>query len=221
MCGRFVSRVDAALEREFSLVRPPFEMDDINVAPTATIPVVYESDEGRVCDPMRWGLVPASARGKVGKYPNHNARSDKLDKWPWHVAWARGQRCLIPAWYVYEWQEVEGQSKKQRWAIRLADQPVMALAGIWDVSRSDDGEIEIVSTTMLTMRANQLMRRIHNSGKNRHRMIVPIEPPQFQVWLNGSVEEAQALIQPYPSARMEAWPVSSIVTEDDLVRSGE
>ena len=218
MCGRFVSKVDASLEREFSLVRPPFEMDEINVAPTATIPVVYESDEGRVCDPMRWGFVPESARGKIGKYPNHNARSENLDKWPWDVAWQRGRRAIIPAWGAYEWQEVEGQSRKQRWVIRLANQHVMALAGMWDVSRSDDGEIEIVSTTVFTMRANQLMRRIHNSGKNKHRMPVPLEPPEYDVWLNGTIAEALALIKPYPSARMEAWPVSSKVTEADLAR---
>ena len=42
----------------------------------------------------RWSLIPRGSR-EPPAYPLNNARSDKLDTWPWRAV--QRQRCLIPA----------------------------------------------------------------------------------------------------------------------------
>ncbi len=214
MCTRFVSKTDADLEREWSLVRPPFELDNIDVRLTDAIPVVYQRTEGRVCDPMRWGLVPFWFKDDKWKAATWNARAETMAEKPsFRGPWRGGRRCLIPAVGFYEWQAVPGQKKKQRWFIRLPNQPRAAIGGLWDFNEKHGP-----SVTMLTVSANELMQRIHNSGANKHRMPLFIEPADFDEWLQGEPPNAEQLVRSYPAARMEAWPVPSIVAPGDLVK---
>ena len=64
MCGRFVSREQAAIEREYHIkVRNPFERV-YNAAPSMLLPVIRqqprEGQDGteREALSMRWGLIP-------------------------------------------------------------------------------------------------------------------------------------------------------------------
>ena len=178
------------------------------------MPVVYRSDEGRESVMMRWGLIPFWFKDDEWKASTFNARVENMHEKPsYRGPWKTGQRCLFPARGFYEWQEVEGQEKKQRWYIRLPEYETMAMAGIWDCNKKLG-----LSATIVTMPANELMRRIQNSGKNKHRMPLFVEPDNFLAWLDGANDAADELMQPYPSARMEAWPVSSRVTPEDLVK---
>ena len=43
------------------------------------------------------------------------------------------------------------------------------------------------------------MAEIHNAGKNRHRMPLMLGANERAAWLSGSVDEAAALIEPYPA----------------------
>ena len=44
MCGRYVSKLDAALKRDWELTRPPPLFESYNIAPTTAVPVVRERD---------------------------------------------------------------------------------------------------------------------------------------------------------------------------------
>src|SRR5882672_10256386 len=59
MCGRYVSPDDAAIEREFSLVRSSGLdiLPSYNVAPSQIAPVVRSINGVRQVSLMRWGLV--------------------------------------------------------------------------------------------------------------------------------------------------------------------
>lgn len=212
MCTRFVSKSDADIEREWSLVRPPFQLDNIDVRLTDAIPVVYQSQQGRVCDPMRWGLIPFWFKDEKWKAATWNARAESMTEKPsFRGAWRAGRRCLVPIAGFYEWQAVPGQKRKQRWYIRLPGYPTAAVAGLWD-----DNAIHGPSVTLVTVPANELMQRIHNSGANKHRMPLFVEPQSFDLWLSGNGTEATGVVKSYPTARMEAWPVSSDITPTDL-----
>ena len=67
----------------------------------------------------------------------------------------------------------------------------MAIAGLWD-SNDKHG----LSATMITMPANELMQRIHNSGANKHRMPLFVQPENFEAWLTNENDVADHLIQP-------------------------
>lgn len=91
------------------------------------------------------------------------------------------------------------------------------MAGLWDESHRADGEI-IISCTIVTMPANQLMRDVHNSKKRgakrellpegERRMPAILQVEDHEAWLSGTEEVAWASLKPYPSERMRAVPVA-------------
>ena len=62
MCGRYVSKIDADLERHFNLTKVPFDFSSYNVAPGRNVPVVRGAETGeRELVLMRWGLIPGQS----------------------------------------------------------------------------------------------------------------------------------------------------------------
>jgi len=106
VCGRYVSPDDAAIEREFNLIRTP-GLDigpNFNVTPTQSVPVVRSVNGVRQLSLMRWGLVPFFAKGIPGAYSTINARIETIETAAsYRGPWKRGQRCIIPAAGFYEW----------------------------------------------------------------------------------------------------------------------
>jgi putative SOS response-associated peptidase YedK len=80
---------------------------------------------------MRWGLVPRWAKDlKVG-FSTFNARADSVATKPaFRDAWQRGQRCLVVTDGCYEWRK----SDKQPFAIGMADDDLMVMAGLTGAS---------------------------------------------------------------------------------------
>ena len=210
MCGRYSTPQQSEAERYFTvhLLHWQFERS-FNVAPSQSVPVVRSTNGQREGVMMRWGLVPFFARGIPPRYSTINARIETLETAPsYRGPWRRGQRCMLPAAGFYEWHLAE-DGRKQPFYIRASDQPMLAMAGLWDRSRAEDGSITD-SCTIVTMPANTLMAQVHNApGKQRMPALLP--PAAFDAWLNGSVEQARAVLQPYPAEFMTAWPVSTRV----------
>ena len=215
MCGRYVSPDDAAIEREFNLVRST-GMDiraSYNVVPSFDVPVIRNVNGVRQLSLMRWGLVPFFAKGVPGKYGTHIARSETItSKASYREPSNRGQRCIMPMLGFYEWQIVAGSKSKQPYHIRSADQEVFGLAAIWDASRREDG-IVVESCAIITVPANSMLAKIHNIEEPR--MPVMLSRGDYDTWLSGSVAEAAALIKQYPEESLLAWPVSTRVSKPE------
>lgn len=79
MCGRFVSKVTAALLEQWGLSEPPADFESYNVAPSQLVPVVRAHDGERTCELLRWGLIPFFAKGVPGKYSTINARIETIE----------------------------------------------------------------------------------------------------------------------------------------------
>ena len=202
------------MEREWSTVNSWFTFEHFNIAPShMEVPVVALNRDGERCvQMMHWPLRPVWSKGETVSYKTHNARSETMqEKSSFKLSWSRGWRCLVPMVGFYEWQVVEGQKIKQPWFICLPDHPQPAMAGLWCSSKTPEGEA-VLSFTIITLSANELMAKISNDKK---RMPLILKPEDYNTWLGGSVEEASALVQPYPSARMEAWPVGTYINRPD------
>lgn len=208
MCGRYVSPDIAEAERYFLVHVVRWKLDrSYNVAPTQQVPVVRMADGEREGVALRWGLVPFFARGVPPKYSTINATIEKLADGPcWRGPWKRAQRCILPAAGFYEWHVNEDGSKTPFY-ITCADQPVFGLAGLWDSSRSDDGNV-LESCAIITMPPNPLLAEIHNA---KQRMPAILRSEGINAWLTGSADEARAALSPYPADAMVAWPVSTKV----------
>lgn len=206
MCGRYVSRIEASLERDWELSQPPPVFESYNIAPTQQVPVVREIGGERRCELLRWGLVPFWAKGIPPKLSTINARIETMTTAAsYRGPWKRGQRCILPALGFYEWQVRE--SGKQPFYIHLPDQELFGMAGLWDASTAAGGAT-IESCTIITMPANALMAEIHNG---RARMPAILKRAAFDAWLGRDGEAALRCLAPCAAEAMVAWPVGTAV----------
>jgi putative SOS response-associated peptidase YedK len=137
--------------------------------------------EGKVRQ-MTWGF-PVVLKGKKGQplkpRPVNNARDDKLMTAFWRDSFAN-RRCLIP---VTQWAEAEGETGRMtRTWYCLAGHDLFAVAGLWR-STSEWGH----AYTMVMSDACSQMADVHD------RMPVILPREQWELWLDGSPDEALPL----------------------------
>lgn len=209
MCGRYDSLIPRdAMQRLFGAAfLPPSNFPPrYNIAPTQDIAIVRARREadGREVVFVRWGLIPFFMKEKPAQ-PHINARAETVDRIPlFREAFGR-RRCLVPATGFYEWQH-HGK-ERQPYRILLRDHDPFAFAGLWESARI--GEERIQSATIIVTAANELVSELHD------RMPVILDPADYARWLDPETrpEEAKALLRPFPSERMEAYPVSKLVNK--------
>jgi putative SOS response-associated peptidase YedK len=123
-----------------------------------------------------------------------------VDKTPaFRDAWKRGQRCLVITDGFYEWKKPE----KQPYAIGMADDDLMVMAGLWDEWKSPKGE-HIKSCTIITCPPNKVAGMLHD------RMPVVLPPDSWGRWLAeepSTPDELKALLVPCPDEALKIWPV--------------
>ncbi len=210
MCGRFTLRADLpAIARRFA-ARIPDTLawqPRFNIAPTQpVIAVRLDGDGRRTLTTLRWGLIPHWAKERSFGNRLINARAETVATRPAFRTPFRRTRCLVPADGYYEWQ-ARGKGPKQPFWIRLADQPIFAMAGLWDRWRDERGHV-VESVAVITTAANEATRSIHD------RMPAILAPSLEPVWLGetgATREELLACLTPYPDASMVIQPVSTYV----------
>jgi putative SOS response-associated peptidase YedK len=210
MCGRFITKDEAAAEREMEIGRrnpPNWFKDSYNVAPSQQVPVVRMDDGERLGCLMRWGLVPFWAKGIPPKYHTINARIETLETAAsYRGPWKHGKRCIMVCSGFYEWH-VQVDGTKQPYFIRLKNRDVFGFAALWDSSTTDEG-VTVESCTIITMDANPFMAEIHNDKK---RMPAILAHEDHQAWLSGNHHQALAALKQYPDDGLVAWPISKAV----------
>ncbi len=205
MCGRYVLAVSPELlQQAFDLTMVPDFAPRYNIAPTQYLPVI--TDEARHdVQLLRWGLIPSWAKDAKMASNLINARSDGVAEKPSFRTAFRRRRCLIPATGYYEWHT--GDNGKVPIYIHLSDQPVFAMAGLWEVwLNPETGEL-VRTYSLITTDANEYIQAIHT------RMPVILQPKDYDVWLDGETVPApvlQGLLVPYEGA-MAAYEVSKAV----------
>ena len=78
--------------------------DQYNIAPTESVPIIFEKQGKRECHLARWWLTPGWSSGPDTKFSMFNARAENLEtsrayKGPYHHS-----RCIIPASSFIEWK---------------------------------------------------------------------------------------------------------------------
>lgn len=237
MCGRFNIITDPkawmdAFDVVYSIIdevrfepryniapsEPPLPSGSRRASPRriTRVPIIYRRGDDLVGEEAIWPLIPVWARGEVPRYSTANARSEEMaDKNAYRNAWKRERRCLIYATGFFEWQARPGRRTKQPWHIQLKGQDGFAFGGLWETSRARDGT-EVMSCTIVTLRANALMRGIHNAGRNRRRMPLMLPRDKQRAWLETPYESAMESVAGVPSESLEAWPVSTAINNPNF-----
>jgi len=222
MCGRYtltrnddiVADLEATLDA--SAAQDAWWKPRYNVAPTQPAPVVRRHGGERTIELMRWGLVPHGT-GLEGKKPPLmiNARLESLNAKQVFRDALEHKRCLVPMDGFFEWVAAEqsARGKKappQPFYFHPRARRLCAFAGLWARSHTDRGD-ELHSFTIITAKANELVRPIHD------RMPIVLDPSSYAAWLDPAVDgdAARALLGPPPGDDWIREPVSTWVNKAD------
>jgi putative SOS response-associated peptidase YedK len=209
VCGRFGLFVTPEVLEEYfnltdltaALVPPP----RYNLTPGQAVAVVREHDGRRRLDGLQWGLIPFWAKDQSIGRKLINARLDGIAQKPaFREAWTR-RRCLIPASGFYEWSGPKGRHKRP-YFIRAANEPLLALAGLWERWRAPSGD-KIETCVIVTTDATPQLTPIHD------RMPVLIPRGAQAVWLDpdAHVDDVLKIVAGPPA--LESYPVSLAVND--------
>lgn len=163
-------------------------------------PIITESS---YIIPMRWGLIPfwVDTPEEAIKIQNQtlNARSETIFSKPSFREAIKTKRCLVPVTGFYDWRH-EG-AKKIPYFIKLKNQEIFSLAGIYDTWHDKSSGKTICTFSIITTEANQLMRFIHNTN---FRMPVIISKENEEKWLNPALtqDEIKKMMQPFSDTEM-------------------
>jgi putative SOS response-associated peptidase YedK len=147
--------------------------------------VVRKENGARILDRMQWGFPPPGG----SRAPVTNVRN--LASPFWRSALGNPERrCIVPVTEFCEWEGEKG-AKQERW-FSLPASPIFAFAGIW--RPTEEGR----TYAFLTCEPNPLVAPIHPKA-----MPVVLQDEDYDVWLDGDVESACELAQPFPSQLMK------------------
>ena len=208
MCGRFSQTATPdMIAEQFEVNEPPLFKPRYNIAPSQQVATIRLNPEAakRECVMLRWGLIPSWAKDpKIGNQCI-NAKAETVAEKPSFRAAFKKRRCLVIADGFYEWQ-LQGKQKQPMW-IGLKSKRPFAFAGLWEHWKSAEGQ-PLETCTIITTAPNELMQAIHN------RMPVILSPSSYDQWLDPTVQQLEplkALLQPYSSEELMAYPVSTLV----------
>lgn len=191
MCGRYdLSDNPAAIKAKFKVFRVPEFAPNADLRPTDMAPVVrrvHGSIEREVVL-LRWGLVPVWAKDLKFGTRCINARSETLASTPAFRMAFRKRRCLVPLNAFYEWSGPAGH--KTKWRITLPDEPLFALAGLWEWWKDPASGGGVETYTIVTTAANQALAPLHD------RMPAIVAERNYEQWLDPD-DEARDLLVPF------------------------
>ena len=210
MCGRFILTLDPIELREaFDLGEfPPEWLPRYNIAPSQPVAVVHDL-ESRNVDYFRWGLVPSWAKDISIGNRLINARAETLAEKPSFRSALTRRRCLILADGFYEWSKPDKKAGQPAtpYLFRLRDGGPFAMAGLWEIWTSPEGDV-LKTCTIITTEANDVVAPIHD------RMPVIFTPRVSWEWLqNRSQHDLLGMLQPFPARDMVLHPVSRAVND--------
>ncbi len=205
MCGRFsFSPLAKILEDRFDVkVDTSKYKPRYNSAPSQNLAVISNVNPDELSF-YRWGLIPFWAKDiKIGNRLI-NAKSETISEKPSFRNSFKRKRCLVLSDGFFEWKKINTKEKIP-YRIFLKNEPLFAMAGIWNTWKDAEGKA-INSFSILTTSPNKLMENIH------HRMPVIIGRNYEEDWLKSeNPEKLKTLFEPFPAERMTAYPISKLV----------
>ena len=208
MCGRYSLTVTPdELYRLFGIDDKLNLQPRFNVAPTQAAPVVRKTGGEKNMDMLRWGLIPPWSKDASIASKLINARGETVAEKPSFRSAYESRRCLVPVDGFYEWRTEGG--KKQPFRIGFREGKPFAFAGLWESWTVPEGLKDTGDTvetfTIVTTNANPKLVPIH------HRMPVIVDPTDYELWLEGGSDEANAVIKPFSQDDMAFYRVSTRV----------
>lgn len=204
MCGRFSLAVSKErINKQFNLSIEKDLDKSYNIAPTQEAYVI-SNNEPKILQKMAWGLVPYWSKDSNLNSNLINARSEGIASRPSFRIPIRKRRCLVLADGFYEWRK-EGRNRIPYRIVHNSNM-IMAMAGIWDVWKTPEGN-NLITFAILTTKPNTEMKAVHD----RMPVILPTEEAQKN-WLSDlKLEHTLDMLQTLGEGQLDVFPVSQKV----------
>lgn len=178
MCGR-LNIVDDPLCRLVTeqLGLPFHAATNQDLRPTQEVQVVSAAGAGVQQLPTHWGIKPGWATRLL-----INAQAETVASKPTFKRAFAEHRCLVPCSGWYEWQQLEGQSRKTKFLFHEAAGQPLYMAGIYYPHA--DGAQLVTLTTAPT----------EQCAAYHHRMPLLIRPAEAQFWLHSRADKLAPLL---------------------------
>ncbi len=173
-----------------------------NIGPGTYNPVIIKKKENTIQN-MYWGLIPNWVQDRKKSFRTINARIEDIDKKPSFKLPFKTRRCLIPASFYYEWKKDIKPSIP--YLFKLKDDEYFVFAGIYDIWLNPKTNREIMSYTIITCPANDLVKNIHT------RMPVVLRKDNEEKWIDPNIQDQKklfSLLQSRTVEEMECYQVS-------------
>jgi len=174
---------------------------------------VLSVDHGRSINLYNWGLIPFWVKdwSSALKLRNQtlNARSEDVFTKPSFRDSILKRRCVIPVTGFFEWKHV-GKDKVPYY-IHPKEHPVFYLAGIFSNWTDPSTRDELITFSILTGAANEMMSDIHNSAK---RMPLMLDRGVIDDWISSDLSHAsiKELMNPCDDTNMAAYTISKDIS---------
>jgi putative SOS response-associated peptidase YedK len=202
MCGRYTdTRRDKQLLVRLGVANAAqAEMHFVpryNLAPTQEASIVVRGADGPELRRGRFGMIPFWAKDQRSMFVN--LRDDTLATKPAFRKSFQKRRCLVLADGFYEWQKL-GKFKQPIY-IRMNGGGPFVFGALWD--RWND----VDSFSIVTVPPNELLAPIHD------RMPLVVKEEDASRWLDKEtpLDEAAAMLKPYPAVKMQCHTVRPLV----------
>jgi putative SOS response-associated peptidase YedK len=210
MCGRYTLTTPnpAEVRARFPIGESVEVRQRFNVAPGDDVLAVTTDREGHPRgDLLRWGLVPSWAKSPATGLKMINARVETVAERPAYRRAFERFRCLIIGDGFYEWRRVRN-GPKEAFHITRPGSELFALAGLWSIWHSEDGQ-RLRTCTILTTAANSAIASLHD------RMPVILEPSDEAAWLDLSTppERLDQILRGLRSDETALRPVGPAVND--------
>lgn len=184
MCN-YISLLSEAqeLEEYFGAVYQgePYHRDfRINGFSNPQVPVILDEEPNRITN-AEWGFIPKWAKDRNLQKNTLNARLEEAADKPSYKN-AVQNRCLILVNAFHEWKWLDSKGKqKDNYLIKIRNQPLFALGGLYNFWTDPATNRQVLTCTVGTTQANELMAEIHNT---KHRMPVILSKKIQNKWLD-------------------------------------
>ena len=150
------------------------------IFPTDRVPVLVLEDQAVQARLFTWGFPRWQGKGVI-----INARSETVVEKSMFRQDFLKRRCIIPSIGFYEWKAASGSRKKDKYLLRMADSPMLYMAGIYTVY--EQAGMQLPGFVILTTAANPSMQPIHD------RMPVIMAKHEQEAWLHDEVLARQII----------------------------
>lgn len=189
----------------------------INIAPTQKVPVITNTKPDTL-QYFTWSLIPQFSKdGKPDfKMSTFNATIERLEESNLWKPLIGKKHCVLITDGFYEWQYDDPIKKKgsHPHLIKAKDSPFTFMAGLWNVWVNRETDEKVPSCSVITLPANSLMARIHNT---KGRMPAFLTPDTSKIWLDQelSFAERKQVLDPVPDDFLDAIEIKKVGDEEE------